>query len=160
MSLPNPSQSVSHKQFHQCVNHKKKLSSRPPLPTLGSFSFFQASLWLGVDKLLKKLTKSYKSDLRHLFQWSILIPRKCLRKNQFQQTGGGGGGGGGLKPHHFSPLTQSWLWYVVLTGERELEEKKKAFRDPSRRSHLLVSFEVRGCYYCCFLPSSIARMQH
>ena len=38
MSLLTPSQSVSHKRFHQCVNHKKKL--RHPLPTFCSFSFF------------------------------------------------------------------------------------------------------------------------
>ena len=92
MSLPTPSQSVSHKRFHQCVNHKKKLSLRHPLPTFGSFSFFQASLWLGVDKVLQKLTKSYKSELRHLFQCCILIPRKCPRKTPFQHTVGGGKG--------------------------------------------------------------------
>ena len=34
-----PSQSISHKLFLQCVNHKKKLSLRHPLPTFGSFSF-------------------------------------------------------------------------------------------------------------------------
>ena len=86
MPLPTPSQSVSHKQFHQCVNHKKKLSLRHPLPTFGSFSFFQASIWLGVDKVLQKLTKSYKNELRHLFQCIILIPRKCPHKTPFQHT--------------------------------------------------------------------------
>ena len=86
MSLPTLSQSVSHKRFHQCVNHKKKLSLRHPLPSFGSFSFFQASLWLSVDKVLQKLTKSYKSELRHLFQCCILIPRKCPRKTPFQHT--------------------------------------------------------------------------
>ena len=86
MSLPTPSQSVSHKRFHQCVNHKKKLSLRHPLPTFGNFSFFQASLWPGVDKVLQKLTKSYKSELKHLFQCCILIPRKCPRKAPFQHT--------------------------------------------------------------------------
>jgi hypothetical protein len=83
MSLPNPSQSVSHKRFHQCVNHKKKLSLRHPLPTIGSFSFFQTSLWLGVDKVLQKLAKSYKSELKHLFQCCILIPRKYPRKTHY-----------------------------------------------------------------------------
>ena len=86
MSLLTPSQSVSHKRFHQCVNHKKKLSLRHPLPTFGSFSFFQASILLGVDKVLQKLTKSYKSELRHLFQCRILIPMKCSRKTPFQHT--------------------------------------------------------------------------
>ena len=86
MSLQTPSQSVSHKRFHQYLNHKRKLSLRHPLPTFGSFSFFQASLWFGVDKVLQKLTKSYKSELRHLFQCSILIPRKCPRKTPFQHT--------------------------------------------------------------------------
>ena len=57
MSLPTPSQSVSHKRFHQSVNHKKKLSLRHPLPTFGGFSFFQASIWLRVDKVRQKLTK-------------------------------------------------------------------------------------------------------
>ena len=69
MPLPTPSQSVSHKWFHHCMNHKKKLNLRHPLTTFGSFSFFQASIWLRVDKVLPKLTKSYKSELRHLFQW-------------------------------------------------------------------------------------------
>ena len=80
IALLTPSQSVSHKRFHKCVNHKKKLSLRHPLPTFGSFSFFQASLWLGVDKILQKLSKSYKSEVKHLFQFCILIPRKCPRK--------------------------------------------------------------------------------
>ena len=39
ISLSTPSQSVSQKRFHQCVNNKKKLSLRYPLPTFGSFSF-------------------------------------------------------------------------------------------------------------------------
>ena len=86
LSFPTPSQSVSHKRFHQCVNHKKKLSLRHPLPTFGSFSFFQASLWLGVDKVLQKLSKSYKSELRNLFQCCILIPRKYPCKIPFQHT--------------------------------------------------------------------------
>ena len=86
MSLQTPSQFVSHKWFHQCVNHKKKLSLRHFLPTFGSFSFFQATIWLGVDKELQKLTKSYKSGHRHLFQCCILIPRKCLCKTTFQHT--------------------------------------------------------------------------
>ena len=54
MSWPTSSQSVSHRRFHECVNNKKKL-------TFNSFSFFQASIWLGVNKVLQKLTKSYKS---------------------------------------------------------------------------------------------------
>ena len=53
MSLLTPSQSFSHKWFHQCVNHQKKLSLRHPLPT---FSFFQA-FWLGVNKVLQNLIK-------------------------------------------------------------------------------------------------------
>ena len=61
---------------------------RHPLPTFGSFSFFQASLWLGVNKVLQTLTKSYKNELRHLFQCCILIPRKCPHKTPFQQTVG------------------------------------------------------------------------
>ena len=87
MSLPTPSQSVSHKWFHQCVNHKKKLSLRHPLPTFGCFSFFQASIWLGVHKVIQNLTKFYEYDLRHLFQCCILIPRrKCPGKTPFQHT--------------------------------------------------------------------------
>ena len=64
----------------------KKLSLRHPLPTFGSYSFFQASIWLRDDKVLQKLTKSYKNELRHLFQCCILIPRKCPRKTPFQHT--------------------------------------------------------------------------
>ena len=40
----------------------------------------------GMDKVLKKLTKSYKRELRHLFQCIILIPRKCPHKTPFQHT--------------------------------------------------------------------------
>ena len=50
------------------------------------FSFFHTSLWGYVDKILQKLTKCYKSELRHLFECSILVPRKCLRKTPFQHT--------------------------------------------------------------------------
>ena len=88
MSLATPSQSVSHKRFHQCVNHKKKLSLRHPLPTFGSFSFFfRHQLDSGLIRyILQKLTKSYKNELRHLFQYCILIPRKCQRKTPCQHT--------------------------------------------------------------------------
>ena len=86
MSLPTPSQSVSHKWFHQCVNLKKKQSLRHPLSMFGSFSFFQESIWLRVDKVLRKLTKLYENELRHLFQCCILIPGKCPRKTPFQYT--------------------------------------------------------------------------
>ena len=55
-----------------------------PLPTFGSFSFFQASILLRVNKVLQKLTKSYKSEIRHLIQCCILIPRKCLCKTLFK----------------------------------------------------------------------------
>ena len=40
----------------------------------------------GVDKVLKKQTKSYKNELRYLFQTCILIPRKCPLKTPFQHT--------------------------------------------------------------------------
>ena len=104
MSLPTPNQSVSHKQFHQCVNHKKKLSLRHFLPTFGSFSFFQATIWLGVDKELQKLTKSYKSGHRHLFQCCILIPRKCLCKTTFQHT----------VPRPPTSAYVIYEWYLIL----------------------------------------------
>ena len=68
-----------------------KLSLRHPLPTFGSFSHFKASIQLGVDKVLQKLTKSHKNELRHLFQCCILIPTKSPRKTLFQHTVGGGG---------------------------------------------------------------------
>ena len=64
----------------------KKSSLKHPLRTFGSFTFFRASLWLGVNKVLQKLTKSYKGELRHLFQCCILIPWKCPRKTPFQHT--------------------------------------------------------------------------
>ena len=119
MSLPTPSQSVSHKRFHQCVNHKKKLSLRHPLPTFGSFSFFQASLWLGVNKVLQKLTKSYKSELRHLFQCCILIPRKCPRKTPFQHT---------VPPSPiFLTFRHAWnvLWLLSLTYQAMWHTSKR-----------------------------------
>ena len=60
-------------------------SRRKIWKSFGSFSFFQASLWLGVDKVLLELTKSLKGELRHAFQCCILIPRKCPNKTPFQQ---------------------------------------------------------------------------
>ena len=119
MSLPTPSQSVSHKWFHQCVNHKKKLSLRHPLPTFGSFSFFQASLWLGVDKVLPKPTKSYKSELRHIFQCCILIPRKCLRKTPFQHTV--------PTPQIFKP-SDGWHMYLLLIFDHETPQSFFSFK--------------------------------
>jgi len=83
MSLPTPSQSVSHKRLHQCVNHKKKLSLRHLLPTFGSFSFFQASLWLGVDKVLQKLKKSYKMSSDIYFNVASWFPVKVHIKPHF-----------------------------------------------------------------------------
>ena len=37
-----------------------------------------------LDKVPKKLTKSYNSELRHLFQCCNFIPIKCLHKTPFQ----------------------------------------------------------------------------
>ena len=89
MSLLTPSQSVSHKQFHQCVKHKNRLSWSL-LPTSGIFSFFQASLWLRVKKVLQKLSKSDKSELSHLFQcW---FPENVRLKPHFNTQWKGGGG--------------------------------------------------------------------
>ena len=76
MSSPTPSQSVSHKRFHQCVNHEKNLSLRYPLLTFGSFSFFQASIWLGVSKVLHKWTKSwFPGNVRVKPQFNTQCPR-------------------------------------------------------------------------------------
>ena len=36
--------------------------------------------------MLQKLKKPYKSELRHLFQYRILIRMKCLRKTPLQHT--------------------------------------------------------------------------
>ena len=69
MSLRTPSQSVSHKQFHHCVNHKKKLSLRHPLPTFGISSFCQAFLWLGVDKVLQNLIKVSSDIYYNVASW-------------------------------------------------------------------------------------------
>ena len=85
-ALQTPSQSVPQRWFHQCMNHGKKLSLKHPLPTFGNFSFFQASLWNRVDKVLQKLTKSWKSEYRQVFQCCIWIPRKCPCKTPFQHT--------------------------------------------------------------------------
>ena len=99
-----PNQSVSQKRFHQWVNHKKKLSLRHPLPTFGSFSFSRQTLWLGIDKVLQKLTKSHKSEISHLFCFCILIPRKCLRKNPFQ--------------HIVPPCLLDFSWSVNIISTR------------------------------------------
>ena len=44
-----------------------------------------------VDKVFQKLTKSYESELRHLFQCCNLTLKICPRKTPFQHTVGGGG---------------------------------------------------------------------
>ena len=111
MSLLTTSQSFSHKWFHQCIIHKKKLSLRHPLPTFGSFSFFQASLWLG-QWGTSKLTKFYTNELRHLFQCCILISRKFRNKIPvffstvkpiWTCTVQWGGGRRLCSPHHYLP---------------------------------------------------------
>ena len=86
MSLPTQRLFVSNKWYHQRVNHIKKLNLWHPIQNFGNFSFFQAFLGLWVYKVLLKLKKSYKSEFRHLFQWCILIPRKCQCKTPFQHT--------------------------------------------------------------------------
>ena len=99
-----PSQSVSHKWFYQCVNHRKNLSLMHPLPAFGSFRFFQASLWLRVKKVLETLTKSYKSEIRHLCQCCILFPWKCRRKTSFQHT---------VPPPLYPQFRLSWLHIII-----------------------------------------------
>ena len=84
MSLPTPIQSVSKKWLHQCVNHKKKLSLRNFLPTFSSYSFFQASVWLGVDKVIQKLKNSYikvNSDI--YFNVASCLPENVRVKPHF-----------------------------------------------------------------------------
>ena len=70
-------------QMILCINPKKTLSLRHPS---SNFSYFQISLWLGVDKGLQKLPKSDKNELRLLFDCFILISRKCPLKIPFQHT--------------------------------------------------------------------------
>ena len=72
MSLPTPSQSAHTNDSINVWTLKR--------------SIFHASILLGVNKVLQKLTKSYKSELRHLLQCCILIPRKCPSKTPFQHT--------------------------------------------------------------------------
>ena len=114
--LPTLSQFVSHNRFHQCMNHKKKLRLRYLLPTFGSFSFFQASLWLWSDKVLQKLTKSQKGELWNLFQCYIWIPRKCLQKPHCTV-----GKGGQKSPYHSQVLaliekkTFFLIWPSIIT---------------------------------------------
>ena len=119
MTLLTPSQCVSHKWFHQCVNLKKKPSLRHPIPTFGSFDFFQTSLWLVVDKVLQKLTKS---DPRHLFQCCILIPIKCLHKTPFQHTVGGGGGNPPPLPPLTRPILNNYVCHCGFIANSCLEQ--------------------------------------
>ena len=104
MSLPTPCHSVSHKRFRQCVNQAKKLSLRHPLPAFGSLAFFRHPFDSGVDKVLQKLTKSYKNELKHLFQYCILIPRKCPSETPFQHTVGVGELEGTCLPSDFGSM--------------------------------------------------------
>ena len=54
------------------------------MSNFGSFSYFQTSLSLGVEQGLQKLPKFDINDLKHLFHYYILIPRKCPRKTPFK----------------------------------------------------------------------------
>ena len=112
MSLPTPSQSVSHKQFHQCLNHKKKLSLRHPLPTFGSFSFFQASLWVGVDKVLQKLQNLIKVRSDIYFNVASWFPGNVRAKPYFN-TQWGGGGSGCPPPSSAVPKWRSYFSFLM-----------------------------------------------
>ena len=90
--------------MHQSLRHKKHKFKKTT--NFGSFSYFQASLWLGVDKVLQKLTKSYKLELRYLFQCCILTPRKCPRKNPF--------------PHTVPPLKSADVYYGRPLGAPQM----------------------------------------
>ena len=109
------------------MNHKKKISLRHPLPSFGSFSFFQASLWLGVDKVLQKLTKSYKNKLKHLFQCWILIPRKCPCKFHFSTQWVGR-----LAPLLLKMFRRAWrtkkrtIWIVYFRLKEKMNSAKAA----------------------------------
>ena len=73
MSLPTPSTSVSHRRFHQCVNHENKLDLRHPLPSFGSFGFFQASIWLKNEQTLVKLSSDFYFNVASWFQGNVHI---------------------------------------------------------------------------------------
>ena len=85
MSLPTPSQSVSHKRFHQCVNHKKKLSLRHPLPTFGSFSLFQAFLAYCFN-VCNLSIYDCSQFMRLLWSFVDLRPSICKTSNSEIQT--------------------------------------------------------------------------
>ena len=63
MSLPTPSQFVSHKQFHQCVNHKKAKFEASITNFWYIVLAFPGISLTRVEKVFQKLTKSYKSDI-------------------------------------------------------------------------------------------------
>ena len=84
MSLLTPNQSVSHKWFYHCVNHKKKLSLFILLPVFDSFSFFKASLWLLVDKVLQKIQNLIKVRLDFYFNVASWFPANVRVKPHFK----------------------------------------------------------------------------
>ena len=55
------------------------------LSKFGSFSYFQTSLSLGVGQVHQKLQKFDINNLRLLFHYYILIPRKCPHKTPFKR---------------------------------------------------------------------------
>ena len=98
MFLLTPSQSVSHKGFHQCVNHKKKLSWGILYQLLVVLAFSRHQFDSGSIRYFKNWQNLIKINSRHLFQCCILIPRKCPHKHLLQHTVGGGLGGGQIIP--------------------------------------------------------------
>ena len=84
MSLPTQTLSFSHKWFYQCVNHKKKLSLFILLPVFDSFSFFKASLWLLVDKVLQKIQNLIKVRLDFYFNVASWFPANVRVKPHFK----------------------------------------------------------------------------
>ena len=158
MFLPNPSQSVSRKRFHQCVNHEACFTN------FGSFRIFQSSLWLGVNKVLQKVTKLYKSELRNLLQYCILIPNVCIKPHLHTQWAGPRGGRGLKTPpapfltvalldsqtHHSWECLHIWERYrvivFILSHESNLTNDSSLGKNKSQRGKFPKSF-MSICYH-------------
>ena len=120
-----------------------KLSLRHPLPTFGSFSFFQASILLGVDKILQKLTKSYKVswdiyfNAASWFPWNVRVKPHSKHSKEAAASV--------AWPHGRRPQAEA----IESSGQGEEEWGEKEGRRKEKQTVAVLCLLSRGwpCYY-------------
>ena len=94
---------------------------------------FQLFPGISLSQKLQKLTKSYKKELRHVFQCRNLIPRKCPRKPPFQLTVGGGGN------HPF--------WFLRHCKAEHRAKKRGRHNQKKSKQTLVYKLESIQCFW-------------